>query len=119
MKEHQFIAIGVDQKKQIWKGHFGMAFQYNIYDTSGRLIEERKNLYVVGSSENVKHHDDPTLIVDLLPDCRVFIARRMGKASAQKLSQKLGVETVIMEELDPQAAIDTYLTNRNYSKPEK
>jgi len=115
LKDYKFIAIGVDQKNQIWKGHFGMAFQYNLYDFSGRLTEERKNPYGVGNDGNLKHHDNPTLIVNLLPDCRVFIARRMGGASAQKLSQKLGVETVITEEINPQAAVDTYLNNKKYS----
>ena len=56
-----------------------MAFQYNLYDLTGKLIEERKNPYGAGSDGNLKHHDNPTLIVDLLPDCGVYIARRRGK----------------------------------------
>ena len=111
MTDTKLIAIGVDKKGEIWRGHFGIALQYNLYNSSGDLVEERKNPYGVGSGEKHTHHDDPQLIVKLLSDCRVFIAHRMGDKSKQKLAQKLGVETVLTEEKNPQIALKNYLGN--------
>ena len=106
----QFIALGVDKKGQIWGGHFGIAPQYNLYDRSGHLVEERQNPYGAGNGEKHSHHDDPKLIVNLLSDCGVFIARRMGEKSKRNLAEKLGIETVLVEEKDPQVALGAYLS---------
>ena len=110
MTESKLIAIGVDQKGQIWGGHFGIAPQYNLYDRAGKLVEERQNPYGAGSGEH-KHHDSPKLIVDLLPDCGVFIARRMGGGSKKKLVKNLGVEIVLTEKKDAQIAVKAYLSS--------
>jgi len=104
-----FIAIGVDEQGQVWRGHFGISPRYQLFDRFGNLVEERKNPYGAGSGEKRAHHDNPKLIVDLLSDCNVFIACRMGDASKQKLVQSFGVKTVLTEEKDPQVALAAYL----------
>ncbi len=109
MTKAKLIAIGVDKKGQIWGGHFGIASQYNLYDHSGNLIEERQNPYGTGSDGKHTHHDNPKLIVDLLPDCGVFIARRMGEESKKKIAQNLGVIIMITKEKDAQTALKAYL----------
>lgn len=109
MSETKYIAIGVDQNGKVWRGHFGMAPCYRLYDRSGNLMEERQNPYGAGGGGKHAHHDNPLLIVNLLSDCSVFIANRMGDASKQKLVQDFGIETVLTEEKDPQAALSAYL----------
>ena len=111
MTESNLIAIGIDKKGQIWGGHFGIAPQYNLYDRIGTLVEERQNPYGAGSGEKHTHHDNPELIVDLLPDCGVFIARRMGGESKQKLAQNLGVKIVVTKEKDVHIAIKDYISS--------
>ncbi len=110
MTKSKLIAICVDKKGQIWGGHFGIAPQYDIYNITGSLIEKRQNPYGAGSGGKHTHHDDPKLIVSLLSDCGIFIARRMGGESKQKLAQKLGVEVVMTKEKDVQIALKNYLT---------
>ena len=107
MTERNCIAIGVDQDDRIWKGHFGMSPQYKIYDRNGEFLEERQNPYGVVDGLH-KHHDNPKLIVDLLPECNVFIAQRMGGGSKRKLAEKLGIQAVFTEEKDPQLALSAY-----------
>ncbi|MEA3309826.1 MAG: NifB/NifX family molybdenum-iron cluster-binding protein [Chloroflexota bacterium] len=102
------IAIGMHGKGQIWNGHFGMAPLYYIYAPDGELLEKRVNPYGAGGGRH-KHHDDPDLVVDLLPECGVFIARRMGQKSKLRLRQELGIQTVITTETKAPAAIEAYL----------
>jgi predicted Fe-Mo cluster-binding NifX family protein len=111
MAEKTLIAVGVDAKEKIWGGHFGIAPYYYLYDQRGMLIEKRTNPYGAGQGQH-SHHDNPQLIVNLLPECKVFIARRMGEPSKRKLVQQLEIETVISTEKEPQAAIQAYLAER-------
>jgi len=101
------IAIGVDGDGRIWKGHFGMAAEYRLFDRAGELMEKRGNPHGVGAAKR-KDHSDPTLIMDLLPECTTYIARRMGKQSQQRLIE-LGVETITTDEPDPLLALAAYL----------
>ncbi len=108
MTTRQHIAIGVDQKEKIWSGHFGIAPVYHIYNQQGELVEQRANPYGAGQGQ-AKHHDNPQLIVDLLPDCNVFIARRMGDGSKRKLIMELGIIPMLTDETEPEAALRAYL----------
>jgi len=108
----KLIAIGVDENSQVWRGHFGMSPRFQLYDRSGNLAEERINPYGARGSEKHAHHDNPKLIVDLLSDCDVFIANRMGDASKQKLVQGFGIEAVLTEEKEPKAALAAYLKSK-------
>jgi len=101
------IAIAVDDKEHLWGGHFGMAPIFLLYSSAGELIEERPNPYGAGQSR--KHHDDPKLIITLLPECGVFIGRRMGEESQRKLAQKFGIDAVLTAEKTPAAALRAYL----------
>lgn len=109
MKPTKQIALGVDTEGSLWNGHFGMAAYYYIYDRKGNLLEKRENPYGVKPGAKHEHHDDPKKIVALLADCDTFIARRMGEQSRRNLVEKLGIETVIAQEKEPQAALNAYL----------
>jgi alkylhydroperoxidase/carboxymuconolactone decarboxylase family protein YurZ len=88
-----------------------MAPQYQLYDRQGNLVEKRPNPYGAGDDAR-PHHDNPRLIADLLPECGVFIARRMGGGSKRKLVADLGIRPYTTEETVPQAALAEYLRSR-------
>ncbi len=102
----KFIAVSTQEdKKSIWKGHFGVSPIYSIFDSDGKLIEQRKNPYAGGG----KHHDDPDLIVNFLSDVKTFIAKNMGQKSRERLIKKLGIESVLVDEGDIYDAINYYI----------
>jgi len=107
--QRTLIAIAIDGKGRLWGGHFGMAPVYYLYSPEGELVEERPNPY--GAGHGHQHHDDPKLIIDLLPECAVFIGRRMGEDSKRKLAQKFGIDAVLTSEKTPEAALRAYLSN--------
>ncbi|NDJ75914.1 MAG: hypothetical protein GYB65_06620 [Chloroflexi bacterium] len=100
------IAIGIDDQGQVWGGHFGIAPRYAIYDRGGTLVETRVNPYGAGQGQKQQHHDNPQWIVDLLPECGVFIARRMGKP---QMVEALGIRAVLTAEQTPSAALAAFL----------
>ncbi len=104
-----YIAVAVDEEGKVWGGHFGMAPTYFVYDRRGRFVESRSNPHGARRGQKVTHHDDPRLIVNLLPDCDVFIGRRMGETSRKRLVQNLGVEPVLTDSRDPTEAVQVYL----------
>jgi len=108
MTEQKTIAVGVDDEGLVWQAHFGMAPWYYIFDWRGELIERRANLYAQAG----RHHDDPVRIADLLPDCSVFIARRMGGKSRRYLAESLGVRPVMTETTNPHLAVRVCLEGR-------
>ena len=105
--QRTLIAIAIDGKGRLWGGHFGMAPVYYLYSPEGELVEERPNPY--GAGHGHQHHDDPKLIIDLLPECAVFIGRRMGEDSKRKLAQKFDIDAVLTSEKTPEAALRAYL----------
>jgi len=108
VKKRKLIAVGVDHDGRVWGGHFGISPQYYIYNSRGKLIEKRPNPYSVGGGEE-KHHDDPELILDLLRECNIFIAQKMGGRSKRMLVENLNVVPVMTKESDPDIAVSTYL----------
>jgi predicted Fe-Mo cluster-binding NifX family protein len=106
MAEKTLIAVGVDQNQQVWDEHFGVAPYYHIYNRSGELVEQRLNPYGPAGDKH-KHHGNPALIVELLPECGVFIARSMGKK--QLLAEKMGVTPFITTETESLAALRAFL----------
>lgn len=105
MTSKKLIAIGVSREGQMWEGHFGESPQYAMYDHDGKLVETRANPYG-DDGDGHRHHGNPSQIVELLPECAVFIARRMGKP---REVEKLGIHPVITSETEPQAALAAYL----------
>jgi predicted Fe-Mo cluster-binding NifX family protein len=102
------IAVAVDKNGNVWKGHFGMSPFYLLFDDKGKQIEKKKNPL----AEENKHHDDPKLVVNLLNDCNVFIAKRMGDKSKKNLVEKLNVTPVITENENPLDALNDYLNKK-------
>ncbi|NCC31194.1 MAG: hypothetical protein EOM24_04115 [Chloroflexia bacterium] len=105
MSERTQIAVGVDVAGQIWRGHFGMAPAYQIYDRAGSLLTTRVNPHA-GVQDGPKHHHTPQFIVDLLPECGIFIGRVMGQPD---VLARFGVTAVRSEDADPAQAIRVYL----------
>ncbi len=107
--QRTLIAIASDGKGRLWGGHFGIAPVYLLYSPSGDLVEERQNPYGAGQGKAQQHHDDPKLIIELLPECAVFIGRRMGEDSKRKLAAKFDIEAVLTTEKTPEEALRVYL----------
>ncbi len=101
MSNKEAIAVGVDASGVVWDGHFGESPWYRIYDGNGELVEKRRNPHSVDAG-GAGHHGNPKLIVDLLPECNVFVARAVG--NPDKLAA-FGVEAVLTTESDPDAAV--------------
>jgi|GEM_PF-1208980 len=110
--ERTLIAVGGAADGNIWPGHFGIAPVFYLYNQQGVLVEKRPNPYGAGQTGMPSHHDNPRLIVDLLPESGVFIARRMGGASKQMLVHNLNITTVLTAEKQPDVAVRHYLRER-------
>ncbi len=99
------VAIATDKDgRSLWSGHFGVSPIYTIFDKDGRLVKQIKNPY-----SNDKHHDNPSLIVELLKGVELFIAKNMGKKSREKLTNEFGVKSLIVNSNDIFEAMDYYL----------
>jgi predicted Fe-Mo cluster-binding NifX family protein len=109
------IAIAVDDRGALWGGHFGMAPAFRLYAPDGALVTTRVNPYGAGQGRKHQHHDNPRLIIDLLPECAVFIGRRMGEESKRKLAEQFGIDALLTQEKTPEAALRAYL--RTLSPP--
>ena len=104
------VATGSDGRS-IWNGHFGVSPVYSIFDQDGNLVKQVENPY-----SKDKHHDNPDLIVNLLSDVDIFIAKNMGKKSRERLTKVLGVKSMLVDAKNIFEAIDHYLeVKRNIS----
>ena len=101
------IAVAADKNGKIWKGHFGISPVYLLFDNNGNPVETKTNPFAAGEKGH-QHHDDPKLIVNLLSDCGVFIAKRMGDQSKKNLVEKMNVIPFITEKENPSDAVKDY-----------
>ncbi len=100
-----FIAVATNTDgKSIWNGHFGVSPIYSIFDENGNFIKQIENPH-----SKDKHHDDPDLIVSLLKDIDIFIAKNMGRKSRERLTKTLGVKSILVNAKDIYEAINYYL----------
>ena len=107
MKQKNLIAVGVDQNGLVWNGHYGVSPQYYLFNSEGKQVEKRSNPHAV-DEEGKQHHGKPELIAALLPECSVFIGRKMGHSD--KL-MALGVKAITTEECEPKVSVLTYINN--------
>ena len=113
VNQRKLIAIGFDlEKGQVWSGHFGMAPHYYLYDPSGFFVEKRENPYSHKGNHN-KHHGDPKKIIELLPECSVFIAQQFGNQSKRKLIEDAGIQWATTNKKNIRVAIDAFISKRN------
>jgi predicted Fe-Mo cluster-binding NifX family protein len=105
MNNNNKIAVAVDEDGKIWKGHFGIAPYYLIYDDEKTFAEKRQNPYGAASEKHT-HHDNPKLIIKFLSDCKIFVGKRMGQESRIKLKQNFGIEPFITDIADPETALE-------------
>ena len=110
MNDRRYIAIGTNTEGSLWSGHFGMSPRFAIYSPTGELVEVRPNPYGAGNGP-AAHHDNPRLIVELLHDCGVFIAQRMGDDSRRNLVERQGVRPVLTEAKTVEIALHAYLAS--------
>ena len=108
------IAVAIDSNAQVFKGHFGSAAAYKIYDVEGKLIEEIENPH--DPRKTKVHHDNPSLIIALLPQVGVFIGRKFGEQSAEKLRKKFGIIVWKTESILPSVAIEEFLLEHETSE---
>ncbi len=102
------IAVATDRDgRSLWRGHFGVSPIYTIFDKDGKLLKQIENPY-----SKDKHHDNPSLVVELLKGVELFIAKNMGKKSREKLTGELGVKSLIVDLKEIYEAIDYFLTLR-------
>ena len=96
-----YIAVGINKADKVWHGHFGISPYFQIYNREGEVIDKRINPHGVGNGHKHEHGDDqPFLIKEVLHDCKIFVGKQMGEGSKLKLSQKLGIETILTEKND-------------------
>jgi len=108
------IAIGTDDRKTIRKGHFGQSRHYLIIEfLNGEIVSREYRQNADATSEHGKyHHGQVDKILELLSDCSLFMAKRMGKTSLAKLSAH-GIDCIITE-IDPiDRAVEQYLYGRD------
>ena len=105
-----YIAVGVNKADKIWKGHFGIAPYFQVYNQDSEMVEKRINPHGAGQGHKHDHGDDqPFLIKEILHDCKIFVGKQMGEVSKLKLAQKLGIETVLTENTEPQEVVNEIL----------
>ena len=108
------IAIGTDDKKMIRKGHFGQSLHFLIIEfLSGEIVSREYRQNADATSEHGQyHHGEAEKILELLSDCSLFMAKRMGKTSLAKLSAH-GIDCIITA-IDPiDRAVEQYLYGRD------
>ncbi len=108
------IAIGTDDKKMIRKGHFGQSLHYLIIEfLNGEIVSREFRQNADATSEHGQyHHGEAEKILELLSDCSLFMAKRMGKTSLAKLADH-GIDCIITA-IDPiDRAVEQYLYGRD------
>jgi predicted Fe-Mo cluster-binding NifX family protein len=105
-----YIAVGVNKLDKVWYGHFGVSPYFQVYNGNGEMIEKRINPHGVGQEGKHTHGDEqPLLIKEILQDCKIFVGKKMGKGSKLKLEKKLGIETILTENIEPQEVVKEFL----------
>lgn len=101
------IAVATTEDGKLFKGHFGSAPNYFIYNERGEFIEKIENPH--DPKKTKVHHDNPKLIKDLLSDVEVFIGKRFGEQSKQKLVTKLNIKAFGTTKNLPEEAVKEFL----------
>ena len=99
------IAVGADEQGALWEEHFGISPLYHVYDTTGVLMEKRPNPHA-----SAGHHGNPSLIIEVLKDCGVWIARTVGK---KQEAEELGIRVSITQAATVEDAVSEYLRSQS------
>ena len=105
MRNVSRIAVGADEQGALWEEHFGISPFYHLYDTAGVLMEKRPNPHASGG-----HHGNPTLIVELLEECGVWIARTVGR---KQEAEERGIRVIITQATTVDDAVSEYLRSQS------
>jgi hypothetical protein len=122
MSEKPYIAVAVaEDGETLFSDHFGHAPRFQIYDRERKLIETRDNPFADQEHDHDHHHGHghghhhhggghagPKRIVDLLPECGVFIARAMGNGQ-RVLPGRFGVQPILTDEITVEGALTRHI----------
>ena len=104
------IAIGTDDKKMIRNGHFCQSRHYLVIEfLNGEIVsrEYRRNPFKL-DKEGQHHQGQVEKILELLGDCRLFMAKSMGKTFLVSLTDR-GIDCIISEIELIEQAVELYL----------
>jgi predicted Fe-Mo cluster-binding NifX family protein len=107
------IAVGTDDKRTIHKGHFGDSRHYLVIEILNAQIvakDLRDNANVKGEKAEARHGQS-VLIIELLGDCALFMAKRFGKSSVQEISSR-GIDCITTNIEDIDQAVSFYLDGK-------
>ena len=106
------IAVATDDKKTIRRGHFGEGKFYAIYEIlNGEIFskELRENPHVCKG----KHaHGQAIKIIELLPDCQIYMGRSMGAKSLPQIA-KLSKEPIVTTIENVEEEVNSYLDSKD------
>jgi len=108
------VAIGTDDRKTIRKGNFGQSRHYLIIEfLNGEIVsrEYRRNADATGE-HGMYHPGQVEKILEVLSDCSLFMAKRMGRTSLAKFSVH-GIDCIITEIDSIDQAVEQYLYGRD------
>ncbi len=105
------IAVAVKEDGKIFKGHFGSAPKYFIFNEAGKLLEEVLNPH--DPRKTKVHHDSPNLIKELLVGVDVYLGLKFGEKSKQKLISKFGIVPVVANSDVPLEAVENFIKTTN------
>ncbi len=111
MNSDKFIAVATDKDCEVWKRHFGITYSFSLFDMNGNFTKEVKNPYAI-TEYGQEHQSKPDLIVELLPQCNVFIGKKMGKDSFEIIKEKLGITPFITSKKAPLDAVKEYFAKQ-------
>lgn len=122
------IAIVSDDHQTI-SAHFGRAQFYEIFtieagrpttrETIARSFPQLLNIGAAPEPEgDHHHHHDHNAMIDPISDCQALITRGMGMGANLSLKEH-GIQPIITDIHDIQAALDAYLAGSLIDHPEK
>jgi predicted Fe-Mo cluster-binding NifX family protein len=107
------IAVGTDDKKTIRKKHFGESRYFLVIEILNAQIvgkDLRNNPYFEGEKPGA-HHGQAEVIMKLLGDCELFMARSFGKISVRDISIR-GIDCITTRKESVDQAISAYLDGK-------
>jgi predicted Fe-Mo cluster-binding NifX family protein len=121
------IALVTDDHQTI-SAHYGKAQFYEIFTIEADKVTARETIardnqqiVTLGAShqpEGEHHHHDHNAMIVPIADCKVLLARGMGMGAHISLKEH-GIEPIITDIREIQAAVDAYLAGSLADHPER
>jgi len=121
------IALVTDDHETI-SAHYGRAQFYEIFtieagkviarESIARSIQQVVSLDAGPETEGKHHHHDHNAMIVPIADCEVLLARGMGNGAHLSLKEH-GIQPIITDIRELQAAVDAYLAGTLVDHPER